>query len=512
MNNNNRIIFNTVVKYVELLLNIVLGVLIMRYILQALGSEDYGIYMVVAGVIAMFGVLSMSMSSAASRFMANSLGKPDIGIAKKTFNTTIAIHLILGVILILLLEIGGWIMFEWFLNIPDAKVADAKIVYQFMVATAFISILIVPYDSIITAHENLLFLSVTTILQQILKFLLAIFLLTYTGNKLIEYGLMMALISLTIMIIRFIYCRVKYEESRLSIKKAFDRTLARSMFSFMGWEMLSSLSALASTQLRGILINMFFGVRLNAGEGIAKSVNAYANNVSIGITNAITPQMNKSEGAGDRARLIRLTNVGVKFTTFMFALVALPILLEIPFILKVWLTEVPDYAAVFCQLCITLQLIGKLTWQIGNAIRAVGQIKYFRLFGCIMSLLVIVIGYIVFKAGGGPTTIFWIEIVISIFVGWGTLLFGKRIVGIEPLKFIKETTLPVVIPFVVSLLLGFFVQGFMQEGWARLVIVSIVAIIPYAVVFWLWGVEKSEKETLLGVAGSLLKRIKLFNK
>ena len=512
MNDNNRIIFNTIVKYGELLVNIVLGVLIMRYILQALGSEDYGIYMVVAGVIAMFGVLSMSMSSAASRFMANSLGKTDLDVAKKTFNTTITIHIVLGLILVLLLELGGWIMFEWFLNIPDAKVSDAKVVYQFMVVTAFISILIVPYDSIITAHENLFFLSVTNVLQQVLKFVLAVFLLAYSGNKLIEYGLMMALISLVIMVVRFLYCRLKYVVSRLSIKNEYDKELAQSMFSFMGWEMLSSISALASTQLRGILINMFFGVRLNAGEGIAKSVNAYANNVSIGITNAITPQMNKSEGGGDRERLIRLTNVGVKFTTFMFAFVALPILLEIPFILGVWLTEVPDFAADFCRLCIVIQLIGKLTWQIGNAIRAVGQIKWFRIFGGIMSLLVIVVGYVVFKLGGGPTSIFWVEILITLLIGWGTLIFGQRIVGIDPWRFIKETTLPVVIPFVMSLLIGFLVQSLMHEGWGRLIAVSVASMIPFVAIFWLWGVRPSEKATLLGVVDSLRKRSKLLNK
>ena len=367
------------------------------------------------------------------------------------------------------------------------------IVYQFMVITAFISILIVPYDSIITAYENLLFLSVTTVLQQILKLLMAIYLLSYDGNRLVEYGLQMAVISSFIMLIRFFYCRVKYKESRLSLKKEYDKTLARSMFSFTGWEMFSSLSAVASTQLRGILINMFFGVRLNAGEGIAKSVNAYANNVSIGITNAITPQMNKSEGAGDRTRLIRLTNVGVKYTSFMFALVALPILLEVPFILKVWLTDVPEFASVFCQLCISLQLIGKLTWQIGNAIRAVGNIKWFRIVGGIMSLLVIVIGYVVFKFGGGPTSVFWVEIVICLITGAITLEFGRRIVGLNPWMFIRETTLPVVIPFVISLMLGETIQSFMPEGWVRLICVSLASMTPFALLFWFLGVQQGEK-------------------
>ncbi len=512
MNNNNRIIYNTLVKYSELLLSIILGVLIMRFILQSLGAEDYGIYMVVAGAIAMFSVLSGSMSSAAMRFMANSLGKTDIEVAKKTFNTTISIHLALGLLLVLFLELGGWLMFEWILNIPDTKIADAKIVYQFMVVTAFIEVLIVPFDAIINAHENLLFLGITNIIWQILKLLIAIFLLFSEGNKLIEYGLLMAVSTLAIMLIRFLYCRFKYEESKVLIRASFDKSLAKSMFSFTGWEMLASLSALAVTQLRGILINMFFGVRLNAGEGIAKSVNAYANNVSIGITNAITPQMNKSEGAGDRARLIRLTNVGVKFTTFMFALVALPILLEIPFILKVWLTEVPDFAPIFCQLCITLQLISKLTWQIGNAIRAVGDIKFYRIFGASMSFISIVVAYLLLKMGGGPTTIFYVEIVISIITGGITLIFGKNIVGIQPWKFIRETTLPVLVPFLLSLLIGIGIQYLMVDGWLRLVTVSIASMLPFSLMFWFFGIQESEKTTLRDVLNQMLTKFHLVNR
>lgn len=508
MDDNNRIVLNTIVKYSELLINIVLGVLIIRYILQSLGSEDYGIYMVVAGVIAMFGVLSTSMSSTAMRFIGNSLGKTDQETAKKTFNTSFVIHLFLGLLLIALLELGGWMMFEWVLNIPDEKIVDAKIVYQFMIASAFFTILVVPYDAIINAHENLLFLSLTSIFQQALKLLLALFLLHSSGNRLVEYGLFMACISFIIMLFRLFYCKTHYLESKLSPKNSFDIILAKSMFSFTGWELFSTLSALATTQLRGLLINMFFGVRLNAGEGIAKSVNAYTNNVSVGITNAITPQMNKCEGAGNRKRLMRLTNVGVKFTSFMFSIVALPILLEIPFILRVWLKDVPEFAAIFCQLCIIIQLISKLTWQIGNAIRAVGKIKYYRLVCGILSLFGVIVAYLVFKIGGTPTSIFYVEIVICLITGVVTLHFGKRIVGIQPRQFFIETTLPVILPFLVSVVLGVIIQYFMVTGWIRLFTVCAVSMLSYMILFWLFGVRKEEKEILTNVIESASNRIK----
>lgn len=511
MKDSNRIVFNTFVKYTELLCNLVIGVFVLRFVLQALGSEDYGIYTVTAGVIAMLGVLSSSMSSTSMRFMAHSLGKASMETSKRTFNTSLAIHILLGLVLVILLEVGGVLMFNYFLNIPSEKIHIAKIVYQFMVLNSFITVLTVPYDAIINSHENLLFLSSTTVLHNILKLLLAVFLLTLEGEKLVVYGGLTALISIIIMFIRILYCRYRYAESRIDFKNSYDKNMAKSMFAFTGWELFSSLSAMFTIQLRGIFINKFFGVRLNAGEGIAKNINAQANMVSIGITNAITPQMNKSEGSGDRQRLIRLTNIGVKYTSFLFGLVAIPLLLEIPFILKVWLKEVPEFAAVFCQLCIIIQFISKLTWQIGNAIRAVGNIKYYRITSGVLSFISIVVAYLIFLLGGGPLSIFYVEILLCIISGGVTLGFGKKIVGIIPLQFIRETTLPIIIPLAISIAVSLFIQSNLSQGWLRFFVVSGIAIAVFAFMFWLL-LKKDEREQLMGLFKNMLSNINIWKK
>ena len=176
MNDNKRIVYNTAVVYTQLVLSTIIGLFAVRFILQALGEEDYGIYLLVGGVVAMLNFLTTSMSSASTRFMAYSLGKKDVNLSIRTFNTTLYIHLLLGLLVVLILEVGGWMMFEWMLNIPEGKVADAKLVYHFMVFTTLITVISVPFDAIITSHENLTFLSIITVLYNIITLCIGLYL------------------------------------------------------------------------------------------------------------------------------------------------------------------------------------------------------------------------------------------------------------------------------------------------------------------------------------------------
>lgn len=493
MKDSTRIANNTIIVYGQLIITTIISLFVTRYVLKALGEEDYGIYMLVAGVVAMLNMFSSSLSNTAMRYMGHSLGTGDIDAARKTFNTTMSLHIKIGVLLIVILEIGGWVMFQWFLNIPEAKMISSKIVYQFMVVTTFVAIVSVPYDAVINAHENLFFLSVASILDMVLKLGLAIILLYYGGNRLIFYGAGMMIIQIAIRIIKQVYSKKKYDECALKIKEHKDRELERAILSFTGWELFASVATICQNQLRGILINMFFGVRLNASEGIGKKVNSHVNMASVGITKAITPQMNKSEGRGDRNRMIRITKIGVKYTTFMFALISVPIILEADLLLKVWLGNVPAYAVVFCQLCMIMQLIDKFTWQIGNAIRAVGQNRELQIVSGSLAILGVIIAYFVFRYGGGPISIYIVEIGVIIVLAMARLYLGKRIVGISPWTFIKDAVFPVLLPLVISLIPALLLHGVMVETGVRMLLVFSVFIILFVISFYFIGMKKEER-------------------
>lgn len=508
MNDNKRIVFNTAVVYTQLVLSTLIGFFAVRFILQALGEEDYGIYLLVGGVVAMLNFLTTSMSSASTRFMAYSLGKKDLNLSLHTFNTTMYIHLLLGLLVVVILEVGGWMMFEWMLNIPEGKINDAKVIYQFMVFTTFVTVISVPFDAIITSHENLTFLSIITVIFNCITLIIGLYLLVYGGNRLVFYGGAVAINTIINCLLKFLYSIKKYPECKIK-KSLKDSSLFKEIMSFTGWNLLTSVSTILATQLRGIFINMFFGVRLNAGEGIAKRINGQVNQLSVGITQAITPQMTKSESGGDRNRLVSLTQVGVKYTTFMFALIALPIAFEAHFILKIWLGAIPSFAVVFTQLIIVSQFVSKLTWQISNAINSVGQIKVFRIATSIFYLLSVVLMYLALWAGGSPEMVFVVDIVTNIILGVLYLYYGKRIVGINPREYIKETTVPVVLPMAVATAFVLPIYCFMNEGWLRLSLFFISFVIAFTTLFLFVGISKEERTRLLNMTiKPVLSRIK----
>jgi O-antigen/teichoic acid export membrane protein len=232
MQSANRIILNTGILYAQLLIGMVLGLFTTRIVLGALGETNYGIYMVVAGVVGMLGILNSNMSNTSMRYIAHSLGSGEKENIRKTFNTTIYLHFILGAIVVFLMEIGGWIMFEYLLNIPAEKVIDAKVVFQFMVVTTFVSVISVPYDAVINAHENMLVLALVEILGHIFKLAAALYLTISHSNLLILYGFFMLLIQILLVLIKFWYSKVKYVECKVRLKEYVDRSLAKKILSF----------------------------------------------------------------------------------------------------------------------------------------------------------------------------------------------------------------------------------------------------------------------------------------
>jgi hypothetical protein len=309
----------------------------------------------------------------------------------------------------------------------------------------------------------------------------------------------MMILQIVVRIVKQIYTRRKYPECRVNFKKHRDKELSKSILSFTGWDFLNVAASLCSTQIRGILINMFFGVKLNAAEGVGKKLNSKLNQLSTGITRAITPQMNISEGGGDRKRLIQLTFTGVKFTTFMYCLIAVPLMCEMQYVLDVWLKEVPAYTALFCQMCILIQMISKFTWQIGNAVRAVGRIKEMQIVSSILAFSGVIIGYFVFKAGGGPVSIYIIEIIACMLGMAVNLYFGHKIVGISPKEFIKKATMPVVLPIVVAIAIIYPVHYLMTESFLRFLLVMGGFVVVNSLVFWFFSMSTSEKDRLTGI-------------
>jgi Na+-driven multidrug efflux pump len=508
MNSSSKIVLNTAVLYGQLLVGMALGLYTTRLVLNALGETDFGIYMLVAGVVGMLGILNSNMSNTSMRFMAHSLGSDNIELTRKTFNTTLFLHFVIGVIVVLIMEGVGVYLIYNVLNIPPAKIFEASIVFHFMVLTTFVTIIAVPYDAVMNSHENLSALAVVDIIGYILKLAIAIYLTYIDTNLLITYGLLMFLVQISQRIIKQVYSKRKYVECKISFRNHIDRKMMREILSFTGWNLFGSIASMSAHQVRTILINMFFGVRLNAAEGIANRASSTVNMVSSSMSRAINPQLMKSEGGGDRARMLKITEIGTKFSSFLFAIFAIPILLEAPYLLKIWLKSVPDFSVIFVQLILISMLIEKFSFQITHSIRAIGKIRAFQLTETAIIVLIVPLAYFAFYYGYPPVSIYIIGLVLNFFIFFERLYFGKKIANIEIIPFFKNAIIPILIPIVISLLATLAIRMLFDANIFRLITVSFIYILMLTILFWFMGINQYERMKLKGVYISILSKIK----
>lgn len=506
-----RVIFNTGVLYARLIIVMAIGLFTTRMVLDALGETNYGIYTLVAGVVGMLAILKSAMSNTSMRYMSHSLGSGDEELISKTFNTTLFLHFVIGLGIVVFIEIGGYFMFKYFLEIPVDKVFDAKVVFHFMALTTFVAIIAVPYDAVINSHENLLALSVVDIIGAVLKLAVAFYLTITDLNLLILYGIGVFLVQLIMRIIKQQYSVRKYKECRINIKHACDKVLSKEIMAFSGWNLFGSIASMSVTQVRSILLNMFFGVKINASEGIAKTASAQVNTVSVSLTQAINPQLVKSEGGGDRQKMLRITTMATKFSVFLFSLVAIPVIIEMPYLLDIWLKDVPEYAVIFTRLTLIGFFIEKFSFEITSAIRAVGKIRWFTLINALIIILNIPITYFLFKIKYPPETIYNVSIGIGIGIFLLRLHLGKQIVNLNITLFIKEAILPILIPLIISLVITLLSYSLIIESPLRLLITFIVFAIALICLFLLFGVDKNEQLKLKSILNIVLLKLKIRN-
>ena len=507
MDNSKRVILNTAVNYASLLIKMAVGLFTARYILLALGEVDYGVYVAVAGVVGLLDVLNSNMTNTSMRFLAHSLGSGDMERVKKTFNSTLYIHYLIGVITIVIMEVVGLLLLQYILNIPADKFTDAHYIFQFMVITLFISVIAVPYDAVMNAHERIWMLSVFDIIGTLLSLALAVYLLYSKGNRLIEYGFFLMLIQVILRICKALYSKHHFEECRrVSLRKR-DNEYIKSILSFTGWNLFGSIASSFSHHLRGIIINIFFGVRLNAAEGISRRINNYVNMVSTSLTRAINPQIMKSEGGGDRERMLRITELASKYSSFLFALIGVPFTIEAPYIIKIWLKEVPEFTVIFCQLSMITMLVSKFSFQIVNAIQAIGRIRNFQLVETFILLLPLPIAYFLFKIGYPPVTIYYISLLVNIPIFLFRFYFGKKIAGLNIGHFIKNGVLTTLIPLIIATLMLLVYISFVGQGPFRVIGTFLIFGVVFTFLFWLIGMDKSERKKWISIAAPMMNRI-----
>lgn len=457
MQSATRVIKNTGFLYGKMLITILLALYSTRLILNALGEVDYGIFNLIGGVIAMLSFINGAMVIATQRFLSIALGAGDMEKLKSVFSSSVVLHLIISLIIVVLLEAGGLILFNGGLNIPPERISAAKLIFHFMIVSTFFTINAVPYDASINSHENMLVDSLLGIFEASVKLGIAIVLVYTHSEKLVLYGLLIASLTIIIRIIKSIYCHAKYEECRIKIKSHIQGALLKEMLSFAGWNVFGLSCSVLKNQGLAVLLNLSFGIVINAAYGIANQVNSNLRQFSTNMIRAITPQITKSEGSGDRDRMLRLSILASKMSFFLLAVFAVPIIIEMPFILKIWLKIVPENAVIFCQLILILSLFYQITIGTMTSVTSVGNIKSFQIAVGALEIFNLPVAYLLIKLGLPAYSVFIGAIILEIVAGGIRTWFAHKIAGLNLRDFLLKT-------WFYSMLTA-FVAATLAEGW-----------------------------------------------
>lgn len=395
--NNKRIAKNTIFLYIRMFISMVVSLYTSRIILRTLGVEDYGIYNIVGGVVAMFSFINSTMSSATSRFISFELGKGEGDKLENTFNASFWCHLVIAVIIFILSEsIGLWFI-HYKMIIPEGREFAANIVFQLSVVSTVITIIQVPYNALIIAHEKLDLYAYVEVVNVFLRLLILFLLVKINVDKLILYAILIFILSTCISLFYYFYCFRTFKECKISRNLQFD--IIKPMLSFSAWDLYGNISVTARTQGVNMLLNLYFGPVLNAAAGIASSVQAAVMSFAGNVNTAVRPQIVKYYAQEEYGKMESLINNACKLNFLVLAILIVPLCFEIDYILQIWLGEVPEMTSIFCVLTLLFNLFANMSFLINTGNHAVGKIFRPSFINGTLYILVIPVTYIFFTNG-----------------------------------------------------------------------------------------------------------------
>lgn len=505
--NNKRIAKNTLLLYFRMLFIMGVNLYTTRIVINALGVEDYGIYNVVGSFVAMFTMLSGSLSSAISRFITFELGKNNAENLKKVFSSAVTIQIVLALIIILLAETVGL----WFINtkieISPERMNAANWVYQFSVLTFAVHLISIPFNASIIAHEKMSAFAYISILEVIGKLLVAFSIAITPLDKLIHYSLLLMLIAVVICTVFVTYCKRNFKECKYRF--IFDKELLKQMFSFAGWNFIGASSAVLRDQGGNIIINLFCGATVNAARGIAIQVSHAVQGFATNFMTALNPQITKSYASGDHDYMMTLIFQGARLSFYILLILSLPVILNAHYILSLWLGIVPEHTVAFVQLTLIFAMSESLANPLITAMLATGNIRNYQLVVGGLQLLNLPLSYVFLRLNYAPECVFVIAIIVSVLCEMARLYMLRRMIQLSIKIFLSKVYFNVIIVSIIATILPYFITKSVDENFTNLIWTSLLCISCTIVSILYVGCTKKER---VFVSKKLLMRIGKINK
>lgn len=495
--NNKRIAKNTIVLYMRTILTLLVSLYTSRIILNGLGVEDYGIYCVVAGFISMLAILSGSLSSSISRFITYELGKEDKSGLNILFTTSIVIQGFIAVLVLIVGELLSNSIINLFLNIPSDRIDAATWTYHCSLLIFTVNLISVPYRASIIAYEKMTAFAYIGILDVILKLIIALFILFSRYDKLIVYSLLLLAQAIMICFVYVLYCRKNFKECKLCSK--IDKRTLKEMTSFASFAFLTSGTAVLNTQGLNMLINIFYGVTVNAARGIAVQVEAIVLKFVNDFTTAINPQIIKQYATGNYATMYSLICRGAKFSFFLLLFLSLPILFEANILLKWWLGIVPEDTVTFLRLTMVASMLTVLGNTGVTACMATGNIKKYTVILTSIGLLVFPLTIVAYKYGLPAESCYWVYITVYSIITIVRLFLMKELIRFPIFMYFRNVLFPVVLTTIGAIIFPSISYFIIDSGLFRFVVTSILCVIGTIISIFILGLTEKERTFIIKI-------------
>lgn len=509
MSTANRVIKNTGFLYAKMGITMFISLYTTRLILNSLGASDFGIFNIVGGAISMLGFLNAAMASATQRFMSYSEGEGNREKQKSIFNVSFILHLGISIVVGISLLIAGYFFFNGILNIPQNRIFAAQVIYGSLIISTMFTVMTVPYDAAMNAHENMKYYAIVGIFESFLKLAVA-FACVYTSyDKLIVYGILMAGIPLVSLTIMRIYCHKHYEECVIAPRTFWEMKLMKEMTSFAGWNLLGTMSVMISQYGLNIVLNIFHGTIANAAQGISSQVNGQLSVLGGAIKKSINPIITKSAGAQDQNMMIKATIWGTKIVFWGTSICFLPLLIDTNYILHLWLKQPPTYTLIFCRLLFSAYLIEQLTLFLPQVIFSIGKIRNCQIAFSLLNCSPIIITFLAFNFFNAPAyTLYVITLIIYVIRGYTIIYYANALCNISSKQYFKNVILRCSIAFLIPVFTGILIQHLLPESMLRLILLIIITTLEYCFIIYTIGSNSEEKKFYTQKIKSLLQKIK----
>lgn len=502
--NNRRIAKNTFLLYLRMFFAMAVSLYTSRIVLAQLGIVDFGIYNVVGGFVTIFAVINSAMTGSTQRFLTIELGRNNSRRLHLIFNTSMQIHLLISVIVVIVAEIAGLWFMQNKMQIPSERMDAAYWVFQFSVLSMVVSFVNVPYTALIIAYEKMGAFAYISVLEVLLKLASAFLLMISPIEKLKFYAILMFACPLVVRFCYMTYCNRHFVESKL--KMVFDKGLFKEMAVFASWGLFGQLAGVGMTQGVNVLLNMFFGPVVNAARGVAVQVQGAVSQFALNFQTAVNPQITKTYAGDNLEEMHRLICRSAKFSFILLFAIGLPLIIEAPVVLGLWLKQVPANTVPFLRIILLITIVDSVANPMMVAAAATGKIKRYQTAVGGLLLLVVPLAYAVLKLGAPPISVFIVHFIICIIAFVARLYIVAPLTKLRPIMFFRNVVFKCVCVAAVSFVISYGIYVIFPKNTICALLICIMTAVIVCMVSYLIGLSREERQFAKKIVQRIVKR------